>query len=130
MAPGSGPARPARNVSPTRLALPLVLMAIGTVAPPGHAADDYLDAIQSEAGKVGAEPAATDNPAASAARKPAPSGPVEAFERQLEERFAGTYLFYKRLPPESKEEIYRQFKDGAPIEDVRRTIMSRFLHTR
>jgi hypothetical protein len=127
MAHCSGPMRLLRNVSPTWLALPFLLLSVaGSSAVLG--ADDYLDAISVEADKVGAEPSKAADPATDSADES--SNPMQAFEKQLEDRFAGTYLFYKRLPPESREEIFRQFKGGAPIEDVRRTIMSRFLHTR
>lgn len=127
MAHCSGPMRLVRNVSPTWLALPfLFLAAAGSSTVLG--ADDYLDAISVEADKVGAEPSDAAEPSTDPGVEP--NDPKHAFEQQLEDRFAGTYLFYNRLPPESREEIFRQFKDGAPIEDVRRTIMSRFLHTR
>jgi hypothetical protein len=128
MAHCSGPAHLVRIVSPKWLALSLLSLALIEPAT-GVAADDYLQSIEVEADKVGAEPAVSPDSPISAGTQ-APSSPMQAFEKQLEDRFAGTYLFYKRLPPEAKEEIYRQFKGGAPIEDVRRTIMNRFLHTR
>lgn len=127
MAHCSGLAHFVRNVSPKGSASLLLLLAV-TGASAAGSNDDYLQAIEVEADKVGVEEPATT--ASRNAGPQTPSSPMRAFERQLQDRFAGTYLFNKRLAPESKEEIYRQLKDGAPIEDVRRTIMNRFLHTR
>jgi len=131
MAHYSGPAHLVRSVSPKWLALSLLSLALIEPAT-ALAADDYLHAIEVEANKVGTEPeVATGSPTTPGpGGAETPSTPMQAFEKQLEDRFAGTYLFYKRLPPGAREEIYRQYEGGASIEDVRRTIMSRFLHTR
>jgi len=127
MALRSGQAHHVRCVSPTWLALSLFFLAIVGSAL-ADSDDDYLEAIEVEASKVGAASATAGSfPDPSGA---SPSSAMQAFEQQLQDRFAGTYLFYMRLSPGSKEEIFRQFKGGAPIEDVRRTIMARFLNTR
>lgn len=41
-----------------------------------------------------------------------------------------SYLFYTKLPVQSQEEVFLEYRDGAPIEEVRKTIMNRFLHSR
>jgi len=51
------------------------------------------------------------------------------FEDELEASYRGTYLFYKKLPAESQEEVFRERQQGASIEDIRKTIMSRYLHS-
>jgi len=119
----------ARAVSPKWLALTLLSLALIEPAT-ALAGNDYLQAIAEEANKVGAAPQAASGSPTTTGGTQTTSTPMQAFEKQLEDRFAGTYLFYKRLPPEAREEIFRQYEGGAPIEDVRRTIMSRFLHTR
>ena len=88
--------------------------------------ETYLDAIQTEAAKLGGGD--TEEPAAPA--EPAGDDPQAAFERELEERYRGSYLFYKKLPAKSQEEVFNEYEGGASIEDVRKQIMSRFLHSR
>ena len=88
----------------------------------GFAADDdYLKQITSEATKVGASKAAGPAPAAAAAD-------VKAFEEELKTRYRGSFLFFEKLPPASREEIVLEYQKGASIEDIRNKIMSRFLH--
>jgi hypothetical protein len=86
-------------------------------------AADYLDSIQIEAQKLDGE-ASAEAPAA------ASDSPRVEFEHQLEQRYGGTYLFYKKLPGKSQEEVFLEYQAGASIEDVRNTIMNRFLHNR
>jgi hypothetical protein len=84
---------------------------------------DYLDSIQVEAQKLDGE-AGVEAPAAVS------DGPRVDFEHQLEQRYGGTYLFYKKLPEKSQEEVFLEYRAGASIEGVRKTIMNRFLHNR
>jgi hypothetical protein len=84
---------------------------------------DYLDSIQVEAQKLDGE-AGVEAPAAVS------DGPRVDFEHQLEQRYGGTYLFYKKLPEKSQEEVFLEYRAGASIEGVRTTIMNRFLHNR
>ena len=88
--------------------------------------ETYLDAIQTEAAKL--DGGDTEEPA-SPAESPS-DDPQAAFERELEERYRGSYLFYKKLPAKSQEEVFNEYEGGASIEDVRKKIMSRFLHSR
>lgn len=88
------------------------------------AADSYLDAIESEANKV-------NQPVEDEPSSPDPgSNDRTQFEQELEKRYRGSYLFYKKLPARSQQEVFSEYARGASIEEVRRTIMSRFLHSR
>ncbi len=89
--------------------------------------DDYLSALQQEAGKVGAKPSestvggtATDKGSERLSR--------ESFENELREKYAGSAVFYSKLGAGSQEEIYQEYQSGATISELRKKIMDRFLH--
>ncbi len=90
--------------------------------------DPYLSAISQEAKKVEAETQPT------LAEPSADSGQTEdglnmqAFEEDLKTRHKGSYTFYKKLPRRSQEEVFQEYHDGASIDEIRQTIMERFLH--
>jgi hypothetical protein len=52
------------------------------------------------------------------------------FEDELKVRFLGSFTFYKKLPQRSREEVYRGYLNGNTIEEIRKMIMSRYLHSR
>lgn len=89
---------------------------------PSLFADDYLDALKGEAGKIDA------GPAAASASQDSEAPPPLDFERELDRRYHGTYLFYKQLPGRSREEILQAHANGASMEEIRKKIMDRFLH--
>ena len=95
----------------------------------GYPEESYLDAISVESEKLGDAPSV--NTEVTGRREPAAAdGPVEQFEQELEARYKGTYLFYKQLPVKSQEEVFLEHQKGASVEDVRKTIMNRYLHSR
>jgi hypothetical protein len=49
-------------------------------------------------------------------------------ESQLKEQYRGSYLFLKKLPRQSQEEIFSDYQNGASINDIRKKIMKIFLH--
>lgn len=88
--------------------------------------DAYLKRIQSEAFKVDAagdvlQAEETDTDA---------TNDIGVFENELEEHYRGSYLFYKKLPNRSRREVYLEYQKGASIDDIRKKIMSRYLHKR
>lgn len=85
-------------------------------------ADSYLEAIEIEAGKIGAVGSGADEGGSGGARAD--------FERELQHRYRGSWLFYKKLPEQSQEEVFVEYREGASIDEVRKTIMNRFLHSR
>jgi hypothetical protein len=109
----------AKACAAARRLAPLVLILLSPLL---RADDAYLDAIRTEADKLDA--ASVVAPARAAAE------PAAGFEQELQARYRGTYLFYKKLPPKSQEEVLLEYQQGASIEDVRKTIMNRFLHSR
>lgn len=86
--------------------------------------DDYLKALSQEAGKVGrtapAEAGATGNGQAAVSQ--------QQFETELKEKYAGSAVFYSKLPSAAQEEIYLEYQSGASISELRKKIMDRFLH--
>jgi hypothetical protein len=51
----------------------------------------------------------------------------DAFEVLLKENYLGTFGFYKKLPERSRQEIYADYRDGAPMSEVRKKIIDRLL---
>lgn len=91
--------------------------------------ESYLDAISIEAEKLGGAPAG-DQVTGSQLAVAVEDDRMITFEQDLEARYKGTYLFYKKLPIRSQEEVFFEHRQGASIEDVRKTIMNRYLHSR
>jgi hypothetical protein len=99
--------------------------------------DDYLKAIEVETEKIGkSAPISTkeDGVAADTDSVVAVTGAGfsagmshEQLEGELKEKYAGTHLFYNKLPRSFQEEIYQDYLQGASIEEVRDKIMNRFL---
>jgi len=85
--------------------------------------DDYLSALQQEAGKVDERVAGATSSASTEERRSR-----ESFESELKEKYAGSAVFYSKLAPGSQEEIYQEYQSGATISELRKKIMDRFLH--
>lgn len=124
--PVTGTAFNAGNRWIVNLITPACLLMLPAVAYPE---ESYLDAISIEAEKLGGAPAG-DQVTASQEADSADDERLITFEQDLEARYRGTYLFYKRLPIGSQEEVFVEHQQGASIEDVRTTIMNRYLHSR
>jgi hypothetical protein len=95
----------------------------------GHSQKSYLDAIQLEAEKLD-QPVTAKADEAESGSATAVDEQVMEFEQELETRFKGSYLFYKKLPARSQEEVFLEHQQGASVEDVRKTILNRYLHSR
>ncbi|MCU7959415.1 MAG: hypothetical protein KZQ58_05330 [gamma proteobacterium symbiont of Bathyaustriella thionipta] len=108
-----------------------IISLLGVVLPV-FAADDYLDALEAEAAKVNdADDTKTDE------GRPYHDEdgflrnlPLQAFEEEMEDTFAGTYSFYRKLQKSSQGEVFDAYKKGATVEQLRRMIMNRFSHDR
>lgn len=84
--------------------------------------DEYVKALNQEAGKVGTT--------ADAAVQPGNVGggrEREVFERELKEKYAGSAVFYRKLPAATREEIFQEYQAGVSIPVLRKKIMDRFL---
>lgn len=113
-----------------RLSLGLLVPACFLVVPTtSNSQNDYLDALRLEEEKL------DETAGSGGADEPAPGlsavadEPLASFEQEFEASYRGTYLFYKKLPAKSKEEVFLEHQQGASIEDVRKTIMNRYLHS-
>ena len=88
------------------------------------AEDDYLKSLEAEAGKIEGAPTqevANNAPAVTDAQR-------SEFEAYLEENQKGTYAFYKKLPAQSREEVFKAFVDGASMSEVRKMVIDRKLN--
>lgn len=113
----------------------VVVLVLATLSPLGRAADDpYLKMFDKEVTKV--EAAATDKQASRAGMQigstrgeaAETASSREHFERMLRQKHVGTYSFYRRLPPRSREQVFLDYRNGAPMEVLRGKIIDRFLH--
>ena len=111
-------------------------MAALVTAWPVHAADDYLSELDAEVKKVEArniDGAAGRNdveaPAevAVATRGTRNGASRDAFEGLLKQKYLGTFGFYKKLPERSRQEIFLEYQEGAPMAEVRKKIIDRLL---
>jgi hypothetical protein len=99
------------------------------------AADDYLSELDAEASKVnpvslgeeGGDTAKSDAVKSAASTPEGTAGSRDQFESLLQEKYLGTYGFYKKLPERSRQEIYLEYSKGAPITEVRKKIVDRLL---
>lgn len=108
-----------------------VLVAAAGLGPRDTIADDYLDAIQGEATKLSEEPSSAEAETAETAETASvPDDPQAAFEQELKGRYRGSYLFYRKLPVKSQQEVFDAYEQGASIKEVRRIILDRFAHSR
>ena len=64
------------------------------------------------------------------AAKPQANGPSAQpdFERLLEQRDFGTFMMYKRLPAESRAEVFRSYSQGANLDQIKAAVLNAFLH--
>lgn len=89
--------------------------------------DPYLSAISQEAKKVEAEGQSTLTESGSPDAESEEGLSLKAFEEDLKTRHKGSYTFYQKLPLRSREEVFQEYRDGASIDELRQTIMQRFL---
>ncbi|MES9904102.1 MAG: hypothetical protein ABW168_15690 [Sedimenticola sp.] len=99
--------------------------------------DEYLSEINSEGQKLGKrtaqdQAAVNDTPVVT---KRAGAGftsglSIDEFEAQLQEKYTGSAVFYKKLELRSQEEIYGAYLGGASYTQVRKKIMDFFLQRR
>lgn len=92
--------------------------------------DAYLEMIEAETEKIG-EPLPTAVDPESEAVVAPETEEDEAFRRFrefLKEKSLGSYTFFEKLTPAQRREIFERHKQGASLEEVRETIMQRFLN--
>ena len=112
-----------------RVAVLGVLLAVGMS--PAWSADDYLSELAVEAEKVDEH---VIDPDAEAAKGDTgdPEGGDDAaraeFEKQLKEHYLGSYGFYRKLPERSRQEVFEEYRAGAGMDKIRKTIINRLLH--
>ncbi|HID82346.1 MAG TPA: hypothetical protein EYH06_04530 [Chromatiales bacterium] len=87
-------------------------------------ADDYTDALQSEAADLSVDPETDANKPATAQKLVVDHNfGQEAFQTMLAQHYHGTYVFYKRLSSEKRLVAYEAYKKTPMIEPLRRLIM-------
>lgn len=101
--------------------------------------DDYLKALGLEEQKVERKSPSSDSvpdaqdtsnkvTAMGSGEGFSPDLSMDAFELELQERYTGSAVFYRKLPRRSQEEMYQEYRQGASISELRKKIMNRFLH--
>lgn len=102
----------------------LIAIAIAIGWPTSVLAQDYLDQIEMEAGKVEQHTPAADGGGGSGG---ASSKDRLTFEAILQDEYAGSYTFYEKLPERSRQEIVDDYVNGASIDEIREKIVNRYL---
>jgi len=93
--------------------------------------DEYLKAIEMETLKL--ERKAGDGEDGGAAhRRGGGDGfsvglTIDGFENELQAKYTGSAVFYKKLPRRIQEEIYQEYVNGASYTQLRKKIMDRYL---
>ncbi len=105
-------------------------------------ADDYLSALEAEAGKVDVElnePDSATNPgtvsqsaeqggqALQSQKKEGLASQRANFESLLKKHYFGTYGFYRKLPERSRQEVFEEYRRGVGMDKIRKKIVSRLL---
>ena len=100
-----------------------------SLCPAFAADDDYVRAVEREAGKLGTAPpqGVADGGAAGQAADRQPALSRDRFEATLRDRYVGTYKLYGKLPDRSRQEVFADFQRGATIEELRRKVVDRLL---
>lgn len=118
-----------RNAVGRRMLGLLVSICLLAFPTAGYSQTTYLDAVQLEAEKLD-QPATAIASGAKSGSAATIDEQVMKFDQELQARFRGSYLFYRKLPARSQEEVFVEYQQGASIEDVRKTILNRYLHSR
>ena len=116
------------------LCQPLVLFLCLCASGAAFAADDdYLKAIEAESSKLESRnqdvgPEQQDVTAAPQADAAVATTDVrDKFEKILDQKYHGSYVFYTKLPERSQQEIVNDYKQGTPFTEIRKKIIDRFL---
>lgn len=85
--------------------------------------DDYLSRIEEEAKNQAMAPMTTKSGTSTSvlnARERLPLGLQQGeFERVLQKQYIGTYLFYQRLTPENKRQIFELYRQDNRVSTIR-----------
>jgi hypothetical protein len=70
------------------------------------------------------------DPEAANAANPAVNAPAARpdFEHLLEQRDFGTFMMYKRLSTESRDEVFLSYSQGATLDQIKAAVLNAFLH--
>lgn len=129
--------RPAIPVGFSRVLFVGSLLSFLLVSLPALSADDYLSELDAEVKKVESREIDGES-GTSTVEQPAEVAPGttasaragasrDAFEELLRQHYLGTFGFYKKLPERSRQEIFAEYQNGAPISEVRKKIIDRLL---
>ncbi len=82
-------------------------------------ANAYLDALKAEASSDTSNMQHTDTSAIQDGRFTPRTDDQPQMEQWLRENFVGSYTFYQKLSDTKKMAIYRSYRAGAPISEIR-----------
>ncbi len=101
------------------------------------AADAYLDSLQKEASAVKVDPNTAQgqasaergvaSPGASSGSSLPPGLSRAEFEKHLEQKYFGSYSFYKKLDGERQERVYKAYTTRPDAEYIRQEIKQQYL---
>lgn len=133
------------SVRPSLTVFLLALASVWTGVPVIAAEDDYLSAIEAESKKIDARgidareidgrenvdsPGSTDAGVSGDAEAGVAGEGVEKrneFEAILAEKYHGSFIFYRKLPEHSRQEIIEEYQRGTSFVKIRKKIVDRFM---
>lgn len=104
------------------------LIAAGIITLTGFnvVADDYLKALEAEAGAIDSGSSNSGANAEFGGQLPKGMDTVE-FEIVLQKHFSTTYNFYKKLESKDQEDVYGLYQIDPNIEKIRKLVTTRFI---
>jgi hypothetical protein len=107
-----------RMISTTPIRHLLLALGLGFGLSTPAAANSYLDALKAEASSDTRPPALEPAPRDDGRPTPRTDDQVQ-MEEWLQTEFMGSYVFYQKLSDPKKMAIYRAYRAGAPIGELR-----------
>lgn len=103
---------------------PMILILVIICLPSIAHADAYTNALYNEAVDLSVDPETDVNMSVAIQKSVVGHGfKQEGFQSMLDERYHGTYVFYKRLSDKNRLVAYETYRETADIESLRLLIM-------
>lgn len=104
----------------------MVLIFTLIVAPAVHAADDYLDALEAEAGDTGR---LNKNPKKNVKSGGAKNDIKAKFEKLLEFELPSTYKFYIKLSPQDQDKVVKIYMQEKKMSTASKAIFDMYFES-
>lgn len=114
---------------PIRIKAVILSLILAMLALPTQAADDYLDALDSEVSDLEVTNAVAIDQLKAVEQEPTTFPEdldLAAFEEVLSSHFIGSFMFYNKLNDSDKAAVYEEYQGNKDIELIRKKIIHLF----